>query len=98
MKLQATVDPTWNLCAMYPLLLGGQKQCRMRNLLKVFTHGQLGNRTPDLSLSGITPEPLDHELPSYRQMCIRFKEMEMEGIAERGRLGGRELSAERGKE
>jgi hypothetical protein len=34
----------------------------MRNLLKVFTHDQLGNRTPDLSLSGPTPLPLDHEL------------------------------------
>ena len=35
MKMQATVDPTWNLCTRYPLLLSGQKQCRMRNLLKV---------------------------------------------------------------
>jgi hypothetical protein len=35
----------------YPLLLGGQRQCRMRLLPEVHTRDQLRNRTVDLSLS-----------------------------------------------
>jgi hypothetical protein len=34
----------------------------MRNFPKVFTHDQVGDRTPDLSFSGPTPTPLGHEL------------------------------------
>ena len=61
----AHIDPTLDSCTRYPLLLGGQRQCRIRSLPKASTHDQLGNRTPDLSLSGPLPYQLGHELLPY---------------------------------
>jgi hypothetical protein len=70
-------------------------QCRMRNLPKVFTHDQLGNRTPDLSLSGQTPLPLGHELlhgASQTHLQERYKKergREIKRIESEKRMGGR---------
>ena len=58
----AHIDPTLDSCTRYPLLLGGQRHCRIRSLPKASTLDQLGNRTPDLSLSGPPPYQLGHEL------------------------------------
>ena len=60
----AHIDPTLDSCTRYPSLLGGQRHCRIRNLPKVSTHDQLGNRTPDLSLSGPTPLPTGPRAPT----------------------------------
>jgi hypothetical protein len=85
--LQTTVDPTWNLCTRYPLMLFDQKQCRMRNLLKVFTRDQWGNQTSDLSLSGPTPLPVGHELLPLTSPWPHLPHKEASVLGDSGFLG-----------
>ena len=46
----AHVDPSLDSCTRYPSLLGGQRQSRIRSLLKAPTHDQCGE---------LNPRPLD---------------------------------------
>ena len=58
----AHVDPTLDSCTRYPSLLGGQRQCRMRSLLKAPTHDQRRESNPrplDLWSSALPTGPRD---------------------------------------
>jgi hypothetical protein len=47
---------------LVPIIDGWPEAVLDEKHAQCFTHDQLGNRTPDLSLSGPTPLPLGHEL------------------------------------
>ena len=67
----ATIDPTLDLCARYPLRLGGPRQCRMRILPNTSTHGQHWESTPrpsDLESNVLSTRPhVYHRVQEFGQ-------------------------------
>ena len=56
----AAIDPTLDLCTRYPLRLGGLRQCGIRSLPDISTHGQhweLNPRHSDLESNALSIGP-----------------------------------------
>ena len=56
----ATIDPTLDLCTMYPLRLGGPRQCGIQSLPDTSTHSEQWESNPrpsDLESNALSTRP-----------------------------------------